>query len=350
MPVRLPVGPNGSFLRSNPATATGLDWHGNIRADGINAFLGVGAGPANLAAANITGATGFGSSALGALITTVPGASTANTAVGSGALSALQTGNNNTAMGFQALAGSDNGSQNTAFGSRAMTMAMGVGDTAIGYQVFGSATQIGGYNVGVGNNAMTRISSSSARNIGIGSDALSVGSGTFGSNNIVIGEGAGSSITGSDNIILGMLPGASGDGRTYIDNIDNPIGSSFNIRCATDGSGLLGRSGSSKRFKENINELPSSGEKLDQLNPVTFTYISDGPDAEIQMGMIAEEMVDLYPDTVFYMKDERVKPREEAPMILSGIYYERFITILIKETQDLRARVAALEKQLGAPP
>jgi hypothetical protein len=255
-------------------------------------------------------------------------------------------GNQNTIIGNRAGELMTVGFANTIIGAFGMSTTTGSinSETGIGHNVFGaSRTTSGGSNVAIGANAMASTKPNSARNIAIGLNAAS-GSQQIGSVNIIIGESAGGQISGDNNIIIGKLLGAAGNNRTYIMNLDTSTGvSGSSLRVANDGSGLVGLLSSSRRFKENIVPLESMGSRLDKLVPVMFNYIADGPEGEPQIGMIAEDTAVVFPETIIYTKDERDEDREKAPMVISSIDYEKFITILIKETQELRARVAALE-------
>ena len=90
-------------------------------------------------------------------------------------------------------------------------------------------------------------------------------------------------------------------------------------------------SNSSRDIKHNISPLPSIGEKLDQLKPVTFVY-DDDEQEKTRMGLIYEDTVEVMPEIC--TDDESNK----------AINYVELIPALLKEIQDLRARVAELER------
>lgn len=87
---------------------------------------------------------------------------------------------------------------------------------------------------------------------------------------------------------------------------------------------------SSREIKHDIKPLESKAEQLDKLKPVTFVYDSD-PDERTRMGLIYEDTVEVMPEIC--TNDESNK----------AINYVELIPMLLKEIQDLRARVAALE-------
>ena len=89
---------------------------------------------------------------------------------------------------------------------------------------------------------------------------------------------------------------------------------------------------SSIRFKENIVDLESSTEKVEQLRPVRYNKI--GVEEE-EIGLIAEEVAEIYPEVVTY--NEEGQP--------SGVNYTRLSVILLKSVQELAERINKLENK-----
>ena len=89
---------------------------------------------------------------------------------------------------------------------------------------------------------------------------------------------------------------------------------------------------SSIRFKENIKPLKPTLGKVEQLNPVSYNKITS---QEEEIGLIAEEVVELFPEVVTY--NENGEP--------SGIQYQRLSVILLKAVQELTERVNKLENK-----
>ena len=89
---------------------------------------------------------------------------------------------------------------------------------------------------------------------------------------------------------------------------------------------------SSKDIKHEIQPMISMGEKLDQLKPVTFVYDNDENEKQ-RMGLIYEDTVEVMPEIC--TDDESNK----------AINYVELIPALLKEIQELRARVKALEER-----
>ena len=110
-------------------------------------------------------------------------------------------------------------------------------------------------------------------------------------------------------------------------NISGTLGSSKNTWTVY---GTLA-SNSSKYVKHGIQRMMSVGEKLDKLTPVTFIYDYDTSEKE-QMGLIYEDTIEIMPEIC--IQDEANK----------AISYVELIPALLKEIQDLRKRVAELER------
>lgn len=90
---------------------------------------------------------------------------------------------------------------------------------------------------------------------------------------------------------------------------------------------------SSRDIKHDIRMLESSGSKIDALRPVTFVYDSDEKEKK-HAGLIYEEAIEVMPEIC--TGDENHK----------AINYVELIPVLLKEIQELRARVAELERRL----
>jgi hypothetical protein len=102
-------------------------------------------------------------------------------------------------------------------------------------------------------------------------------------------------------------------------------------------SGQIGYNTSALRFKDNISDEEDCS-WLYKLRPVTFDWKDQQRKQEEgrQLGLIAEEVNELYPQLVFH--DSEGKPE--------GVHYEWLGVPLIVEMKKLRNRVEALENQL----
>jgi hypothetical protein len=121
-------------------------------------------------------------------------------------------------------------------------------------------------------------------------------------------------------------------------------------------SGLMGYNSSSRRVKENIKDAPSQA-KIHELKPRIYDR-KDGS-AKGELGLIAEEVVDIYPELVSYERKEKIEGydkdgvphiRYDDSNIPETVCYDRLITPLLIEVQVLKKRCDAMEKGLKVKP
>ncbi len=233
---------------------------------------------------------------------------TANTATGLFALFSNYSGNNNTASGDGALY------SNTTAG----------GNTASGYQaLFGNTT--GNYNTALG--------------YGAGTLGLLNADHTTGSYNIYIGsQVVPASSDESFQIRIGNDGLAGGPYQTFIAGISTrTITGASPVYVAPDGQ--LGMVTSSRRFKEDIENMGDVSSGLMKLRPVTFHYkpeYASGP-RQLQYGLIAEEVAEIYPDLVQY------DPKTGQPQT---VYYHLVNAMLLNEVQKQQKELSALKEQV----
>lgn len=91
---------------------------------------------------------------------------------------------------------------------------------------------------------------------------------------------------------------------------------------------------SSREVKHDINALPASGDIIDSLEPVSFKY-NDDKKGKTHYGLIYEDTIEKVPDIC-----------NETENGTKGINYTEIIPLLLKEIQDLRKRVAELERRV----
>jgi hypothetical protein len=124
------------------------------------------------------------------------------------------------------------------------------------------------------------------------------------------------------------------------------------IPVVIDSNGQLGTVSSSRRFKEDINNMDTVSSGLMRLRPVTFRYQKPFADGSkpIQYGLIAEEVADVYPDLVVHSADgqvETVKYQVLDSMLLNKLQKEhRQVQEQAEAIRVLEARLAVLEKAL----
>ena len=283
--------------------------------------LGVGIGA--LAVNTGTNNTASGN---GALASNTSGGS--NTASGISALNANTTGANNTASGNGALLANINGSENTASGQGALLdNTSGSSNTATGAFALASETT-GAFNSAFGANAGRLI--------------------TTGNNNIDIGnEGTSSDGIATNTGVIRI--GTSGTQTTFfaagISGVTAPSG----VEVFIGTGGQLGTVVSSRRYKEDIQDMNDASSGLLRLRPVTYRYQQPYADGSkpIDYGLIAEEVADVYPDLVVKDADGRVQSvqyHKLVPMLLNELQKER--QERSETVQSLQAQVSALQKAL----
>jgi len=346
-------------------------------ADGTNALYSNTTGGGN---------TASGFDALGANTT-----GSYNTASGAGALQSNTTGQWNTASGYQALQSNTTGGQNTAGGSFALQKnTTGIENTATGSAALLSNTT-GSYNAASGTAALLS-NTTGSYNAASGYNALM--SNTTGSYNTAVGISAlNSNAAGNSNIAIGLnaainvFPGNSNN--IHIGNA-GAVGDSGTIRigsavpmpncdfCGTqtsffaagirgvttgnqdaipvviDSNGQLGTVSSSRRFKEDIQDMGEASSGLLRLRPVTFRYRQPFADGSkpIEYGLIAEEVFEVYPDLVAHSPDgqiESVKYQVLDSMLLNELQKQHSeLQEQREQNRKLEARLAALETLLSS--
>jgi hypothetical protein len=286
-----------------------------------------------------------------------------NTATGTGALLSVTTGKNNvadgfnalhsdligadnTAIGFDALQASSQGADNTATGSNALQANIsGSSNTGVGYEaLYHNLT--GGGNLASGALALYY---NTKGNFNVGSGYRALYANTTGNSNTAVGENAGSTVsTGSNNIDIGanvvgtvsdsgtIRIGMQGNQKaTYIAGIQGQTtaaGSAVYI----DATGKLGTLTSSRRFKDDIQQMGSTSDVLLALQPVTYHYKPQiDPKGTAQFGLVAEDVAKVDPDLV--VPDADGKPYT--------VRYEAVDAMLLNEFLKEHQRVQKLEQE-----
>jgi hypothetical protein len=403
-----------------------LGFAGNSTLTGVgNAAVG-----ALALAANTTGAhdsalgasalsantTGYGNSAFGYFALTANTTGVQNEAFGSGTLTANTTGSQNAAFGLAALAANTTGASNSAFGYGALTTnttgiqneafgidalfanTTGSGNSAFGGGALaknttgGSSSKTGG-NSAFGNFALytsTTAGGNSAfgysaltadttgnNNVAVGAAALAKV--TSGGGNIAVGTGAGGNLSGaeSNNIYVGNS-GIAGESNTirigfigtqtaaFIAGISGET-SPNGVEVFVNGTGQLGTTTSSRRFKHQIADMSEESDVLMKLRPVSFYYKPELDETQTrQYGLVAEDVAQVAPQLVVFDKDgapQTVRYHFVNAMLLNEVQKQRrlieeqqktneeqngTIARQQQEIQDLAARMAKLETLLAA--
>jgi hypothetical protein len=203
------------------------------------------------------------------------------------------------------------GTQNTGYGAGALNIATVGGNTGIGSGA-GSAINSGTNNTIIGATANAGATSTGSIAVGFGATAAA--------NNVtVIGD---SSIT------------ANTAGGLYLRH-RGPAAFTVNVAGFIAGTSELVEVSSSIRTKENVRDLEQST-LFEKLRPVRYTpkLINGLTELDVRenIGFIAEEVVDLYPEVVTF-------DIHGAP---AGLMYDRLVPVLVKQVQTLRSELVAL--------
>ncbi|KYG67637.1 hypothetical protein AZI85_16690 [Bdellovibrio bacteriovorus] len=110
------------------------------------------------------------------------------------------------------------------------------------------------------------------------------------------------------------------------------------------------------RLKENIERIPASLAKINQLNGVTYYWKDRARDSEKQMGLIAQDVEKVFPEAVRTTKSgylsvayqNLVAPLVEAVKELHKLYLDQSAQIetLKKENEALKDRLEKIEQRL----
>jgi hypothetical protein len=236
-------------------------------------------------------------------------------------------------MGADTLESNTTGSDNSALGVTALRLnSIGAGNTAAGYEALYSNT-------------------TGSNNIALGYEALLQN--TAGTNNIAIGYFASYNVYGAstNNIEIGSQ-GAYTDTNTirigtsgtqtsfFVAGVSGvQTGDNDAVPVLIDTNGQLGTVSSSRRFKEDIQDMGVASRDLMRLRPVTFRYkkpFADGSQP-MQYGLIAEEVAEVYPDLVARSADGQIET----------VKYQLLDPMLLNEVQRQQAQIRELEGRLN---
>ena len=103
-------------------------------------------------------------------------------------------------------------------------------------------------------------------------------------------------------------------------------------------NGQLGTVSSSRRYKEDIDDMGEASHDLMRLRPVTFRYKKPFADGSkpIQYGLIAEEVDEVYPDLVAHSADGQIET----------VKYQVLDSMLLNEVQRQQGEIGAQKEQI----
>jgi len=259
-----------------------------------------------------------------------------NVGLGYRALQQNTVGNDNVAVGEDALRLNTSGSFNIAVGANALDAAGDLNNnTAIGYSALTNLS-LGSDNVAIGLNAHQDLTNGSS-NVAVGGQALQ--NNVLGSQNTAIGRQAGQNAPGNGNIFIGYQAGRneSGNNKLYIESSSSttPLiygdfaADSVVIHGDEHVTGNITYIGtitdvSDRRLKENIQEVNSVLEELNQLQAYSYNLI-ENEDHEREYGLIAQEVQKLFPEMVKHI---------HLDQDYLGVSYVQLIPILIQALKE----------------
>lgn len=274
-----------------------------------------------------------------------------------------------TSFGVGAL--NSNVRHNVAIGNTAMNAVLGERNVGIGYEAMARLSlNSANDNVAIGYQAMDFATGIANNNVAVGSGALRFVDG--GTQNTVIGKGAGSAITtGNNNIAIGItaqVPSNTASNQLNIGGWIYGISGNVGINTAAPTArfsvnGTANKPGggawavfSDRRSKENIETYTNGLDKLLKINPVKFNYKKEfGWGTETYVGLIAQDIQKIVPSMVTEKEVNNIKdfkevdPNELTYILINSIKEQQVIIEKIKQDNDeLKAVNAAILRRLEA--
>jgi hypothetical protein len=168
------------------------------------------------------------------------------------------------------------------------------------------------------------------------------------SGNLLVGKTTTSAVIGGNNFGLGATSNynesvtteSTGTLAAWYFNRQASAGAVFEFRQALTAVGsitvtstlTLYNTTSDQRLKENIQDAASASALIDSLQVRQYNWKSDG--SHQRYGFVAQELVTVAPEAVHQPAD---------PEAMMAVDYSKLVPMLVKEIQDLRKRLAALE-------
>jgi len=112
------------------------------------------------------------------------------------------------------------------------------------------------------------------------------------------------------------------------------------VAVVVDSNGNLGTVSSSRPYKEEIQDMADASSRLMQLRPATFRYKKPFDDGSkpVQYGLTAEEVAEVYPDSVARSPDGEIET----------VKYQLLDSMLLNELQKQNLTIAAQKEQIRA--
>jgi hypothetical protein len=124
--------------------------------------------------------------------------------------------------------------------------------------------------------------------------------------------------------------------------IDFYLSSSLVGAIVTNGSNVLYQSYSDYRLKENAVEMTGALDRVNNLKPKRFNFISQ-PDTEVD-GFFAHELQEIVPQAVTGEKDE---VNDDGTAKYQGVDNSQIVPLLVGAIQELKAEIETLKSQIN---
>lgn len=142
--------------------------------------------------------------------------------------------------------------------------------------------------------------------------------------------------------------------ENYNDNADSPT-QCLTLRYSGRSNPIMGwfrpdnggyNSNSDRRLKQNIEQMPGVLEKVMQLKPSRYQFITGNPNAAVCFGFIAQEVKNIFPETVDIYHSTKTTDAQIPD--LHGLDYNAFSVIAIKAIQEQQLLIEELRKEVEA--
>lgn len=139
-----------------------------------------------------------------------------------------------------------------------------------------------------------------------------------------------------------------GTGNSYI-RIDSTVLKFINFyyginnvgQIVTGGTNVLYQSNSDYRLKENVTGMTGALDRVSQLKPSRYNFISH-PETQVD-GFMAHELQEVVPQAVSGQKDEM---NEDGTPKYQGVDHSQIVPLLVGAIKELKAEIEELKKQI----
>lgn len=187
-------------------------------------------------------------------------------------------------------------------------------------------------------------------NGGTGSGDITIQTGTGTAPGDINIQSTGGLFLGDNSIYIGTTDAAGTNGIIW-----NPTNQLLAVDGSITATNEITAYASDRRLKTNITNIPDALEKLHKINGVTYNWndnvrdLGFNPNAELEVGVIAQEIGDLFPDAI------AAAPFDTDPHTGKSISGENYITVkhhkiiplLIEAVKELSQKVKDLEDQIN---